>query len=90
MKVKSFNDAVRRALNLFPYHSRWANLQKAGMAVDFSWRSSAEKYLALYKKLIEESKAPVLRELYPQPKEIKGRRIREAKEKLESTNGDAA
>ncbi len=54
-KVKSFNDAVRRAFNLYPYHSRWAALQKAGMALDFSWHRSATKYLELYKKLVETS-----------------------------------
>jgi starch synthase len=51
-KLKSFNDAVRRAINLYPYHSRWAALQKAGMALDFSWHRSAMKYLELYKKLV--------------------------------------
>jgi starch synthase len=55
-KVKSFNDAVRRALNLYPYPSRWVAMQKAGMALDFSWHHSARKYLALYKKLVESSK----------------------------------
>jgi starch synthase len=54
-KVKSFNDALRRALNLYPYRSRWLNLQLAGMAQDFSWANSARKYLDLYKKLISES-----------------------------------
>lgn len=52
-KVKAFNDTLRRALQLYPYHSRWANLQKAGMAQDFSWSKSAGKYLDLYKKLVE-------------------------------------
>jgi len=52
MKVKSFNDALRRALNLYPYRSRWLNLQKAGMAQDFSWSNSAKKYLELYQKLM--------------------------------------
>ncbi len=54
-KIKSFNDAVRRALALYPYHSRWAALQKAGMALDFSWPNSARKYMELYKKLMETS-----------------------------------
>jgi starch synthase len=57
-KVKSFNDTLRRALQLYPYHSRWMNLQKAGMAQDFSWANSARKYLELYKKLTQESAAP--------------------------------
>ena len=53
-KIKSFNDTLRRALNLYPYHSRWANLQKAGMTLDFSWPNSAMKYVELYRKLIAE------------------------------------
>jgi starch synthase len=58
-KVKSFNDAVKRALTLYPNSSRWLNLQKAGMARDFSWPTSARKYFELYKKLIEQSLSPV-------------------------------
>jgi starch synthase len=54
-KVKSFNDAVRRALALYPYQERWAAMQKTGMALDFSWPHSARKYGALYKKLVETS-----------------------------------
>jgi len=52
-EIKSFNDTVKRALKLYPYHSRWSALQKAGMAQDFSWETSARKYLALYRKLID-------------------------------------
>ena len=51
-KVKPFNDAVRRALHLYPDRERWAEMQKAGMALDFSWPHSARKYLNLYKKLL--------------------------------------
>jgi len=58
-KVKSFNDTLRRALQLYPYRSRWMNLQKAGMAQDFSWPNSAQKYLDLYKKLISETTTPL-------------------------------
>ena len=58
-KVKSFNDTLRRALDVYLYRSRWQNLQLAGMVQDFSWSNSAKKYLELYKKLITESAAPV-------------------------------
>jgi starch synthase len=58
-KVKPFNDALRRALSLYPYHSRWMNLQLAGMVQDFSWTNSARKYLEVYKKLIVEGAAPL-------------------------------
>jgi starch synthase len=52
-RPKPFNDAIRRALALYPYHSRWAALQKAGMALDFSWPHSAQKYVELYRKLVQ-------------------------------------
>jgi starch synthase len=58
-KVKSFNDALRRALNLYPYRSRWQNLQLAGMLQDYSWSNSAKKYLELYQKLITQSASPI-------------------------------
>jgi starch synthase len=77
-KVKSFNDALRRALQVYPYHSRWADLQKAGMAQDFSWAHSARKYVELYKKLVEGSTAPVSGETYP-TRPISTRRLREEK-----------
>lgn len=57
--VKAFNDTLRRAFQVYPYHSRWANLQQAGMAMEFSWSNSANKYLELYKKLMQESQISV-------------------------------
>jgi starch synthase len=54
-KVKPFNDAIRRALAIYPERERWEEMQKAGMALDFSWPRSARKYLELYKKLLETS-----------------------------------
>lgn len=58
-KVKSFNDALRRALALYPYRSRWLNLQLAGMAQDFSWATSASQYLELYRRLVSEGTTPL-------------------------------
>jgi starch synthase len=78
-KVKSFNDTVRRALALYPYHSRWANLQKAGMAQDFSWPLSAQKYIDLYQKLIATPTAPASGETYPNRTVAPTRKIREEK-----------
>jgi starch synthase len=84
-KVKSFNDTLKRALQLYPYPSRWAALQKAGMAQDFSWPRSAQKYVELYKRLLESAHAPVSSETYPMRRATPGRRIRE--EKTETENG---
>ena len=82
-KVKSFNDALRRALDLLPYHSRWAKLQKAGMALDFGWQASAEKYAELYKKLVKEA-----RETYKKPAETPKRKVREEKLEPQPINGE--
>jgi starch synthase len=78
-KVKSFNDTLKRALQLYPYHSRWADLQKAGMAQDFSWSRSAQKYVELYKKMIEGSSTPVTGETYPTRPVTPLRAVREEK-----------
>ena len=82
-KIKSFNDTVKRALALYPYHSRWANLQKECMAQDFSWTKSAQKYVALYKKLIESTTST---EKYPAHPVTSARKVRE--EKPETVNGN--
>ncbi|HLA08728.1 MAG TPA: glycogen synthase [Anaerolineales bacterium] len=85
-KVKSFNDAIRRVLALYPYHSRWAILQRAGMALDFSWRNSAIKYLELYKKLIKDSATSTPREAYSIPMGTPKRKVREGKARTDSVN----
>lgn len=54
-KVKSFNDALRRALRGYTDRAGWEKMQQAGMALDFSWPHSARKYLELYQKLIQET-----------------------------------
>lgn len=81
-KVKSFNDALRRALTLFPDRSKWETLQKTGMALDFGWQASAQQYADLYKKLVKES-----HEAYPKPVETPKRKIREEKPQPETING---
>jgi starch synthase len=85
-KVKSFNDAVRRALEAFPHPSRWMSMQKAGMALDFSWQASAQQYAALYKKLKEDRTVSMSHEAYPKPTQRSDRRIRERAKRVEPGN----
>ncbi|MBI3872112.1 MAG: glycogen synthase GlgA [candidate division Zixibacteria bacterium] len=40
--------AVRRAVTAYGAPKRWATLMKRGMETDFSWRRSAQDYIALY------------------------------------------
>jgi len=45
--------AVRRALELFRDKRAWHAMMRRGMALDFSWARSAERYRELYRKLVE-------------------------------------
>jgi starch synthase len=57
----SFNDSsgyavstsVARALDLFTNKPLWRKIQVNGMQRDFSWKSSARKYVALYERATE-------------------------------------
>ncbi len=43
-------DALERALRVYASPLRWADLQRNGMARDFSWSRSAQEYAALYER----------------------------------------
>ncbi|MBD3258019.1 glycogen synthase GlgA [candidate division GN15 bacterium] len=45
--------AIDRAVTAFQRRQSWIKLMKAGMARDFSWDRSAEKYAALYQSIAE-------------------------------------
>ncbi len=47
--VEALTDALRRALALFRDRDVWVRLQRSGMKADFSWKSSAAKYLEIYR-----------------------------------------
>jgi starch synthase len=44
--------AIKRALATYANGKVWKQLMRTGMAQDWSWKSSAEKYVRLYKKLM--------------------------------------
>ncbi len=60
----SFNDytgfamehSIKRAVGLFQDKPAWEKIQRNGMAKDFSWNKSAEKYFLLYLKAIQKRK----------------------------------
>lgn len=43
---------LRRALQAYANRKKWAGMQKAAMAENFSWQASAEQYALLYNALI--------------------------------------
>ncbi len=44
-------DAMRRAIAAWREPRRWREIQRAGMARDFSWRTAARQYARLYSRL---------------------------------------
>ncbi len=53
---ESFWHATKAALDLFPQTETWRQIMKNGMAMDFSWLSSAQQYLKLYEKTVAKKK----------------------------------
>jgi starch synthase len=45
-------DAVRSADRAFADQDAWRAMMRRGMAQDFSWRTSAARYSALYRQLV--------------------------------------
>ena len=45
-------DTIRRTIDVYSDQRRWRGLQLRGMKQDFSWGTSAEAYLSLYRSLI--------------------------------------
>ena len=45
---EAFYDAIERALALYEKPEVWRGIQKTGMARDFSWEFSAQRYVELY------------------------------------------
>lgn len=45
--------AIKEALEVYRDQKNWVKIVQNGMASDFSWESSAKKYDALYRKLME-------------------------------------
>jgi starch synthase len=49
-------DAVKRALAMYNDKDTWRKMQVTAMSKDFSWRTSAENYIQLYKKALNKSR----------------------------------
>jgi len=50
-----FLGEIKRALKVYQDKETWNKIIKAGMKEDFSWNSSAKKYIELYKTILNES-----------------------------------
>ena len=50
--AKEFMAVIKTALKVYEDKDKWYKILRAGMTLDFSWKVSAKKYTALYKKLV--------------------------------------
>ncbi len=50
--AKAFLKEIKRALKVYGDKKAWVKIMKAGMKSDFSWSSSAKKYIELYKTVL--------------------------------------
>ena len=50
--ASAFLKEIKRAVNVFSDKKAWVKIMKAGMKSDFSWNSSAKKYIELYKTVL--------------------------------------
>ncbi len=53
-ETKDFLQAIGRALAVYRDRTAWTALQRRGMACDFSWGRSADKYEHLFESLVED------------------------------------
>jgi starch synthase len=51
--VKALVGALDRAVAAFADLDRWQALQRRGMVADFSWKTSAQQYVELYRRALE-------------------------------------
>ena len=49
--IKSLSKIMREALKIYEDKNYWKSMQRNAMEKDFSWKSSAKQYVALYKSL---------------------------------------
>ncbi len=55
--VASLISTVTRALKIFNNKKIWRKIQINGMACDYSWEKSAQKYLELYSTAVKNKKS---------------------------------
>jgi len=56
-KPKAFRLAVDRAMKMMEEQSRWSDIIRRTMSEDFSWSSSARRYMTLYREIVSKVNA---------------------------------
>jgi len=55
-EAKEFLNTIRGAIRIYSQPEHWKQLLRNAMTADFSWKRSAEAYLQLYRKALEEKR----------------------------------
>jgi starch synthase len=55
-EAKAFLNTTREAIRFYSQPEHWKQLLRNAMTADFSWKKSAEAYLQLYRKALEEKR----------------------------------
>jgi starch synthase len=55
VNYEGLSDAITRTIRLYQDQPAWQQIQRSGMATDYSWRQSGRDYAALYRRLKERS-----------------------------------
>jgi len=51
--AKAFLSSIQRGMDLYSDQTTWEILMRKGMAADFSWKRSGERYVSLYESLLK-------------------------------------
>lgn len=54
---KGLLTAIERAVSIYRYDDKWRKLVQAGMTTDFTWSTSADEYVALYRRAVKARQA---------------------------------
>ncbi len=57
--AKKFLSTIKEAIGFYYQPEHWKQLLRNAMTADFSWKRSAEAYIELYRKALEEKKRPL-------------------------------
>lgn len=52
--AEALEDAVMRALAVYQHPTEWQNMQRRGMAMDFSWPRAVENYIRVYHRAVQD------------------------------------
>ena len=56
----ALHDAIKRAIDAYSSRKKWRAMMQRDMGLDYSWETSARKYVELYEKAMAKSRSFVM------------------------------